>query len=147
VTVSSIEVRVLSEADMHRAFGLVHQLRDHLDIEAFDRLTGRQRDFGYVMFGAFAGADLVGVIGMRIVSTLARGEHLHVDDLVVESSRRGDGIGRALMGFAEQWASEHGCQSIFLDSRPEVLNFYSRLGYQPHTATLVRKRVGLSMLN
>jgi GNAT superfamily N-acetyltransferase len=78
---------------------------------------------------------------MRPVTTFARGDHLHIDDLVVDADHRGGGIGRRLMAFAEDWAKARSLVSIFLDSRPEVLNFYSALGYSPHTATLVRKRL------
>jgi GNAT superfamily N-acetyltransferase len=80
-------------------------------------------------------------MGMRPVDTLARGHHLHVDDLVVDAAHRNARIGEALMAFAERWAVEHGCTSVFLDARAEALRFYSRLGYAPHTATLVRKRI------
>lgn len=116
------------------------QLRTHLDEAEFRRRVLRQRSLGYQVYGGFnAEGVLVGVMGMRPVATLARGEHLHVDDVVVDASLRSAGIGRALMTFAETWAQNLGLQSVFLDSRPEAMNFYKALGYTPHTATLVRK--------
>ena len=73
------------------------------------------------------------------VRTIARGEHLHVDDLVVTAAARGRGIGAALLSTIEAAARADGCRSVFLDSRPEVLGFYATAGYAPHTAVLVRK--------
>lgn len=141
MTVGVLTVRALEALDLPSAWRLIAQLREQLSAEEFCRRVSRQRELGYMLFGAFDRSFLRGVIGMRIAATLARGEHLHIDDLVVDIPFRSSGIGRVLMDFAEAWATDHGCQSVFLDSRPEVLPFYSRLGYEPHTATLVRKRV------
>lgn len=54
---------------------------------------------------------------------------------------RGAGIGTALLEFAELWATKNALQAVFLDSRQEVVTFYSALGYEPHTATLMKKRI------
>lgn len=141
MTVGWLTVRALEDADLPSAWRLIAQLREQLSADEFYRRVSRQRELGYMHFGAFDGHVLHGVIGLRIAATLARGEHLHIDDLVVDIPSRGSAVGRVLMEFAEAWAANHGCQSVFLDSRAEVLPFYSRLGYEPHTATLVRKRV------
>jgi ribosomal protein S18 acetylase RimI-like enzyme len=78
---------------------------------------------------------------MRPVATLARGSHLHVDDLVVDNTQRGSGIGAALMEYAERYARDHGLAAVFLDSRADVVGFYDRLGYSAHPAQLMRKSV------
>lgn len=141
-TAGAIRIRELGDADLPAAFVIVHQLRDHLTEELFRDRLGRQRARGYVLFGGFDDDGvLTGVIGMRPVTTLARGDHLHVDDLVVDLALRGRDHGKQLLAFAERWAAERELASIFLDSRPEVIEFYARLGYEPHSATLMRKRV------
>jgi GNAT superfamily N-acetyltransferase len=141
---AKVEVRELrSEDELRAAFDVVRQLRDHLDLDTFLDRHRRQAARGYVLQGAFTpDGTLVGVIGMRPVTTLARGDHLHVDDLVVTRGARGRGYGKHLMVFAEDWARAHKLGTVFLDSRPEVLEFYGRLGYTSHTATLVRKKLG-----
>ena len=137
-----IEIREIGDDALAAAFPVVHQLRSHLTPETFRARVIRQRAHGYALHGAYA-ADgrLLGVIGARPVATLARGEHLHVDDLVVDAPGRGAGIGALLLGFAERRARDAGLAAIFLDSRAEVVGFYAALGYQPHTATLMRKRL------
>ena len=140
-------IRELAAADLDQAFTVLQELREQLDWPTFTARLQRQAELGYRLFGAFDGTELVGLLGMRPVETMARGRHLHVDDLVVTANLRREGIGASLLAFAERYASEKGLASLFLDSRPEVIGFYEWLGYAPHTATLMRKllpRVGES---
>jgi len=139
---SSIAIRELRIDDVCGAFTVMHQLRGHLDEEEFQRRVSSQRSIGYTLFGAFdRNGALLGLIGMRPVMTLSRGRHLHVDDLVVDERVRGNGLGKLLIEFAERWASDNSMQAVFLDSQQEVIGFYSTLGYERHSATLMRKRV------
>jgi GNAT superfamily N-acetyltransferase len=53
--------------------------------------------------------------------------------LVVDESRRGQGVGRALMAHAEAWARSRGLTIVMLRSRVERTQahaFYERLGYE-----------------
>ena len=135
-------IRELLADDLPAAFIVVRQLREHLDLEQFQQRVERQKKLGYVLYGAFdVDGGLRGVMGMRPVTTLARGDHLHVDDLVVDPAARGAGLGKALLQFAERWAARHALRAVFLDSRQEVVTFYSALGYSAHTATLMRKHL------
>jgi GNAT superfamily N-acetyltransferase len=136
-----IEIRKVAESELPQAFAVLRELRGHLDFLTFSARLQRQSQLGYCLYGANQGAVLVGVIGMRPVETMARGKHLHVDDLVVTASRRREGIGAKLMAFAEQHAFDNELTSVFLDSREEVIGFYEELGYSPHTATLMRKKL------
>jgi ribosomal protein S18 acetylase RimI-like enzyme len=142
ISQEELEIRELREEDFDEAYTIVRQLRDHLEFQDFAERVRHQRRGGYKLFGAFERTHgLRGVIGMRPVLTLARGHHLHVDDLVVDVRFRRRGIGRALMHFAEQWAAAHSLETVFLDSREDILTFYEALGYTKHTATLLRKRI------
>lgn len=138
--VVGLQLLELTESKLQPAFEIIKQLRNLTFAEFIDRID-KQKKYGYIIVGAFYGKEIVGVIGMRPVSTLARGSHLHVDDLVVDSHWRGQGVGKALLSFAEKWAAHHSLGAVFLDSRPSVLPFYENLGYSPHTAILMRKRI------
>ena len=85
-----ISVRRLLPAEWALAFPLIAQLRN-LDEAEFLRRARRQAHGGYELVGAYLNDALVGVMGMRPVHTLARGPHLHVDDLVVDAAVRGSG--------------------------------------------------------
>jgi GNAT superfamily N-acetyltransferase len=133
-----ISVRRLLPAEWPHAFPIVSQLRS-LDEEEFLRRVQRQSYSGYELVGAYRDEELVGVMGMRPVHTLARGPHLHVDDLVVDLRARGSGAGRALISFAEADARAREMTSVFLDARREAIPFYERENYVFHPAPSMKK--------
>ena len=66
-----------------------------------------------------------------------------VQVLVVDSTWRGQGIGRALMREAEAWAAARGLASVALHTR-NARAFYTRLGYREVAAAdFMRKRLRL----
>lgn len=143
---TTLSIRELGAHDLPAAFAVIRQLRGHLDLPQFQLRVEKQARAGYSLLGAFdsPGGALLGVLGMRPVTTLARGDHLHIDDLVVTEQNRLIGIGKALLQYAERWAAEHALHAVFLDSRHEVVSFYAALGYEPHTAVLMRKRIDVA---
>jgi GNAT superfamily N-acetyltransferase len=126
---------------LDEAFEIVGSLRAHLDLGAFRDRAARQMSVGYRMAGAYEGDSLLGVIGYRFVETLARGRHVHVDDLVAHPAHQRCGIGTALMDYVENLARVEGGASVFLDSRPDALEFYEKRGYVAHPAPLLRKKL------
>jgi GNAT superfamily N-acetyltransferase len=51
---------------------------------------------------------------------------------VVDEAHRSGGVGRALLGAAEAWAREHGCEVVTVRSRvarERAHRFYEREGY------------------
>jgi GNAT superfamily N-acetyltransferase len=70
-----------------------------------------------------------------------------VQAIVVDHDARGTGIGKALMGVAEDWASDHGFTSVALTSnvkRSDAHAFYGALGYSMEaTSHLFRKNLNL----
>ncbi|MGX1789351.1 GNAT family N-acetyltransferase [Bosea sp. NPDC055332] len=137
-----ISVRRLVPAEWTQAFPVIAQLRSALDEAEFLRRVQRQSFSGYELVGAFRDGALVGVLGMRPVHTLARGPHLHVDDLVVDERVRSGGIGKALLAFAEEDARARGLTAVFLDARREAIPFYERERYAFHTAPSMKKLLG-----
>lgn len=125
-----------------QAFPLIRQLRTALDETEFLQRVRRQSHGGYELVGAYRDGRLIGVMGMRPVHTLARGPHLHVDDLVVDEAVRGSGAGRALMAYAEADARARGMGAVFLDARPDAIPFYEREQYTLHAAPSMRKLIG-----
>lgn len=122
-----------------QAFPLISQLRAALDEAEFLQRVRRQSHGGYELVGAYRDGRLIGVMGMRPVHTLARGPHLHVDDLVADEAVRGSGAGRALMAYAEADARARGMGAVFLDARPDAIPFYEREQYTRHPAPSMKK--------
>lgn len=89
----------------------------------------------YILLAAKHGNRLVG-FAMGIVCDDLYGEckpFMVIEDLVVDKSRRRDGVGTALMRELEKRAIDHDvCQIIFIteSNRREALQFYRSLGYE-----------------
>ena len=138
-TTGALEIRRLRAEELAGAFELIRELRPHLDCTEFLRRVELQSANGYELAGAFVDGVLVGLAGMRAVMTLARGPHLHLDDLVVRETQQRYGIGRALLEFAENDARRRGLGKLFLDARQEAIPFYEKQAYRFHEAPLMRK--------
>ena len=125
-----------------RVLRLLVELRtNYLDDELLTALRDQAHALGYELHAAEVASTPVGLVGFRPVHTLARGRHLHVDDLVVTRDLRGRGIGHRLLAFVESRAEEASLRAVYLDSPHEVLDFSRRQGYDPHEAVLMRKRL------
>ncbi|RDJ99635.1 GNAT family N-acetyltransferase [Paraburkholderia lacunae] len=135
---TSLDIRRLSPAEWAQAFPIIAQLRP-LDMDEFLRRARRQSFAGYELVGAFQDSKLIGVIGMRPVHTLARGAHLHVDDLVVDAQARGSGAGHALLEYAEADARARDMTAVFLDARQEAIGFYEHESYVFHPSPSMKK--------
>jgi GNAT superfamily N-acetyltransferase len=83
--------------------------------------------------GAIAGY----LLGNTHLTFLANGPVAWVEEVTVDSSSRGSGIGRTLMNHAEQWAKSTGATYIALASR-RAGPFYQALNYED-SATFYKK--------
>jgi GNAT superfamily N-acetyltransferase len=130
-----LEFRELSsDAEVAAAYPLMRQLRDRIREETFGSEVRRQREQGYRLFALFDSGRIVGLAGVRRTHTLARGEHLFVDDLVSAEGERGKGYGREVMRRIAVIAKADGIERIDLDSRSTAKGFYEKLGFRFHTS-------------
>ena len=83
----------------------------------------------------FVGEDDGVIVGICTVyddfDSVRFGRRAWVEDLAVDPERRSQGIGKALLDAAKDWAREHGCSHLELDSaetRKDAHRFYEREG-------------------
>jgi ribosomal protein S18 acetylase RimI-like enzyme len=130
-----VDFRTLTtDAQIAEAYPLMAELRDRIRRDSFVAEVRRQQQDGYELIGGFDGARLVALAGIRRSHTLSRGEHLFVDDLVTDTSVRGQGHGRAMMDWLAARARAEGIPRIYLDSRLTARGFYERIGFTFQTS-------------
>lgn len=54
----------------------------------------------------------------------------HVEDVVVDASARGRGVGRVLLDALTALARQHGCYKVILDCSEDNAAFYQKCGFR-----------------
>ncbi len=129
---SELALRPANQADVPRLTDLVQRAYEHY----VERIGGPPRpmtdDYGDVVRdGQVTVAERAGqIVGLIVLAVDAEGSV--IDNVAVDPSHQGTGIGRALLEFAEAAARRAGFDSIYLythEKMTENLALYSRLGY------------------
>ncbi len=119
-----------SDADITDCFSVYVQLRPHLkSAEELLARVRRQQAEGFQLALIRVEGLVLAVAGFRIYENLFCGQHMYVDDLVTDSNCRSTGLGRELMEWLIDFAREHRCSELHLDSgvqRFEAHRFYLR---------------------
>ena len=120
-----------SDAEVAATFGVMRQLRPHLDEKGYIERVSRMREGGYKLAAVFEGEKVSCVAGFRIVEFLAHGRFLYVDDLVTDEGARSTGSGKRMLDWLTAEARNAGCEKLQLDSgvgRHAAHRFYFREG-------------------
>jgi GNAT superfamily N-acetyltransferase len=138
------EIRELPTVEEFRAaFSVVRELRDHLTKDQYEEYVDEMREEGYRLFAVFEQSDIVAVAGVVIQTNFDNGRHLFVCDLVTDENHRSKGHGERLMQFVSQWARDHGCERLTLESglwREDAHRFYEdRLGMDRYCYTFKKE--------
>lgn len=83
------------------------------------------------LFVAKDGERTIGALTL-VENNLLSGYKASIEDVVVDTSRRGEGIGRKLIEFVIQFAKNLGIEKIDLTSRPDRLvanQLYKKIGF------------------
>jgi GNAT superfamily N-acetyltransferase len=124
-----------------RVFGVMKELRPHLDEQEFNRRYDVSHPEGYRVVAVFDGDECRACAGYRLMTNLVSGYHMYVDDLVTAEQWRSDGYGRLLNKYLVDLARKQGCTSVQLDSathRRDAHRFYFRERYTIFSFHFVR---------
>lgn len=78
-----------------------------------------------LLIGAFFNKELIGCC----VLTPRTNDQIQLRQMAVATAWQGNGIGAAIVQFAEQTAHEHGYKTLMLHARSPVVDFYKKSGY------------------
>lgn len=141
-------LEIENTVDLERAFPIVKQLRPHLTWEQFGAIFKQARsNENFHLLAMFDGSECVAVMGYRILHDFVHGRHLYVDDLVVASSRRSQGLGAELLREAETIAKVQDCAMLRLSTGIENergKRFYDAMGWQVR-AVVYKKPVTMTI--
>jgi len=126
-----MHIRPLSEGDCVAAAELCTQLGYPSTPPQVER---RLRILeGQGLFGAEEGSRLVGWVHVQTRCELESEPFAEICGLVVDERLRGQGVGRALVSAAEEWARREGHVEVRVRSnsiRTRTHRFYQQLGYE-----------------
>ncbi|MEH2253135.1 GNAT family N-acetyltransferase [Nostoc sp.] len=108
----------LAESDFQilGCFSVISQLRPHLEQAKFVEQVRYQMKEGYQLVFLQVEGQAMAVAGFRISRCLALGKFLYIDDLVVDELKRSHGYGQQLFQWLIQYAKNHNCEHLSLDS-------------------------------
>jgi GNAT superfamily N-acetyltransferase len=135
-------IQTAQAADLAPILQLLHtQLQEHdivLTDQALQRATQRlieDHALGRILTARLDG-ELVGVAVISFLWTLEHGgPAAWLDEVYVEPSRRGEGIGRKLVEAAMQVARDSGCIALDLEvdaGHEAAERLYERMGFRRH---------------
>lgn len=127
-------IHFVDEALFAACFPIFQELRPHLtSFETFCAQVKQQQKEGYAVAALFEEERVVGCVGYWPMTTLAWGKIIYIDDLIVASSARGKGYGKALLLFVKEQAKQKECTQIHLDTgyhRHAAHRLYLSLGFE-----------------
>ena len=127
-------VELDTDGSLAAAFPVMSELRPRVRREDFIPQVRAQQTEGYRLLGGSVGGRFVTLAGYRMATTLVRGRHLFVDDLVTAASEQGKGYGTAMLRRLGEIARAAGVERVCLDSRDTARTFYERVGFTMHTS-------------
>lgn len=132
-----------TKEELERAFPVLKELRQELIFEDYLRLLREaQANSGYQLWAALRGQEILGLMGVRVLTDFVHARHLYIDDLVVTDKFRSQGLGAKLLEFAEDLARTNSCRGLRLCtgvSNQEAVRFYERLGWQARAYSFKKK--------
>jgi GNAT superfamily N-acetyltransferase len=111
-----------SDSQIFRCFPVLVQLRPHLKQETFLGQVQRQQQNDYKLAFLEQDSQVRAVAGFCISECLAWGKYMYVYDLVVDQAVRSQGYGQHLFEWLVEFARQHDCSQLHLDSGVQRFN-------------------------
>jgi ribosomal protein S18 acetylase RimI-like enzyme len=138
------ELTETSSSVLQSINALLPQLSSSAQVISMDRLSELvESDNTIIFIGTDESGQILGMLSL-IVMKIPTGNKAWIEDVVVDQSARGKGMGKALMNHALEKAKELAVKSVDLTSRPsrEKANMlYQSLGYQIRETNVYRHMI------
>lgn len=108
---------IQSREEILETLNILAQIYENLDKTTYveDILNMMQR--GYKMAAVFEDHEVengrcIGVIGVRVIRKLHYGKAIEIEDFMIDRKKRGIGVGKMLIRWAEWQSATFGCTNI-----------------------------------
>eukprot|EP00475_Leptophrys_vorax_P021800 TRINITY_DN2961_c0_g1_i1.p1 TRINITY_DN2961_c0_g1~~TRINITY_DN2961_c0_g1_i1.p1 ORF type:complete len:171 (-),score=55.38 TRINITY_DN2961_c0_g1_i1:33-545(-) len=140
-----LQLRELEAGDYHKGFlQLLGQLTTVGDDITFSQFSNRLREQQLAGHGVYRVVVIEDLDKKLIIATATLfvekkfvhscGLVGHVEDVVVNSTYRGQNLGLRVVQQLKDWAKEAGCYKIILDCSDKNIAFYNKLGFEKKEA-------------
>ena len=137
------EITEMSQAVMDAFTGLLPQLSSSASVPTWEELDDLIRSKASILLAVcdpYQNDKIIGSLTLAVFR-LPTGVRSWIEDVVVDESMRGRGIGEALVRAAVKRAQEEGAKTVDLTSRPsrESANrLYQRCGFEKRETNIYR---------
>jgi len=124
---------VTTGEEIREACRVLLQLRPQYTLASLINAVTAQMQQDYQLAGCSENGTFLGAMGFVMGHKLAWKKHIYIDDLVVTTEQRSRGAGAALLEWISEYAREHECEQIHLDSgvqRYDAHRFYLNHGFR-----------------
>lgn len=130
-----MEIRTLStKQEMLANYELLLEMYPNLKLEEYSNELDDMIPHNYSQVGVYIDNECVGLTGFWIGTKLWCGKYLELDNVVISSKKRSNGIGKILFDFMEEKAKNEGCTMLALDSYTsnfKAHKFFYNQGFAP----------------
>jgi ribosomal protein S18 acetylase RimI-like enzyme len=132
-------IQTLRIDELPLAYSLLRILRPHLNEEAFKRIyEAAEIANKYRFVGAWMKGELIGLLGVRELHDYVHDTHWYIDDLIVSSEFRSQGIGAHLLKWIVNEARLQKVLCLRLSTgvqNSSAMKFYEREGWEVRSVT------------
>ena len=138
------QLKVVTQ-EVVRAFQkLMPQLSEIITSPSFEELAGMINSGNTLLFVAEENEEIIGTLTL-VIYRIPSGVKVWIEDVVVDQSMRGKGIGRMLTQYAIGYAKENGMTKIDLTSSPFRIaanELYKKMGFKRRDTNVYRLELG-----
>lgn len=113
-------------------FSVFKFLRPHLDEDGFIERVREQAREGYRVAYIERNGEIIAAAGYRVITFLAWGKVLYIDDLITHPEQKRSGLGSALLDWLLAQGKRLGCNEAHLDTghqRHDAHRLYLNKGF------------------
>jgi len=125
---------LVDKEEMLKFLPVLNELYPSLTAEVYSRELDEMLPCRYGQVAVFEEEECIAICGFWLGNKLWIGKYLELDNIVVRSSHRSQGVGKLMFDFLERKAIEHGCKMLSLDSYTsnfKAHKFFYNEGYVP----------------